>query len=128
MRSPRTTVGLMLGLGVAVAVAWGLGGALGMGVLMGYMLGGALVALCGQWQAHWLRVRPKRVLQAQVEGFLLKLLVLLLAGLFFRFGPQIDGQIDWRGFMVAYGAAVALLLPLTARDALGVRLQHRNVH
>jgi hypothetical protein len=128
MRSPKTTVGLLLGLGAAVAVAWRVGGAVGMGVVMGYMLGGALAALGGQWQAHWMRVRPKRALQAQVEGFLAKLLALVLAGLLFRFGPDIGEQVDWRGFLVAYAAAVALLLPLTTWDAVGRRLQHRNVH
>ena len=132
---PRTTLGLLAGLAPACGVAWRLGGVEGTGVVLGYLLGATLVAFGTLWQAHWLRVCAGRAFQAQLEGFLVKLGVLLVSALLFRHLSVLAEVADWQSFVIAYAGAVAVGLPLCAwesarslrprRDATGPLEQRR---
>ena len=112
MTHPRTTTGLLIGLAVAAALAWRLEGPVAAGVLLGYLLGAALSGLGVAWQCHWLQRQPARLLRAQLEAFLVKLAALTVFALAFRFVGVLAERVDWRAFVVAFAAAVALLLPL----------------
>lgn len=108
----RLILTVLAALALALFLAVRLGGALGAGVLTGSVLGTGLAVLAFQYQRHVLAIRPERALHAAVLGFLVKLAALLLGALAFRFLPQAGGYVDWRSFVVAYAAAVALVLPL----------------
>lgn len=112
----RLTAASLVGLAVAGFVAWRLGGALGGGVLAGFLLGASLSGLGCLHQRHVLRTRPEHVMQAVAATFALKLVVLVLGGLAFRYLEPAAARVDWRGFLVAYAAAVALVLPFGALD------------
>jgi hypothetical protein len=112
MTHKKTLAGLLVGLAATAAVAAWLGGPRGSGALLGFLLGGALSLTGVLWQAHWLRVRPQRALQAQIEAFLFKLAALTAFALAFRGLPMLAERVDWRAFAVAFAAAVAWLLPL----------------
>jgi hypothetical protein len=117
MSHPRTTLALALGLAAASVLAYDLGGSLGTGVVLGYLLGAALCAFGVAWQSHWLRVSPRRAMQAQVEGFLAKLAALCVFAVAFRFLESLAAAVDWRAFVVAYAGAIALLLPLATYES-----------
>lgn len=95
----------------ALVLASELGGALGGGVLAGYLLGAGLSGLSFLYTRHVLATRPAGALQASVLGFLVKLAALLLGALAFRFVEAAGARADWRSFLIAYAAAVALVLP-----------------
>jgi hypothetical protein len=118
MTHPWTTTVLLVGLVAAGGVAWSLGGAVGSGALLGYLLGSGLCAFGVAWQTHWLRRRPARAMRAQLEAFLAKLFALLGFVLVFRFTPVFEGRVDWRAFALAYGAAVAVVLPVASWETL----------
>lgn len=103
---------------VALALAHEFGGALGGGVLAGYLLGTGLAGLSFLYQRHQLAYRPERVLHASVVCFLVKLGALLAGALTFRFVAAAGQRTDWRSFVVAYAAAVALVLPLATWTAV----------
>ncbi len=108
------TVLAALAVGTVLALAARLGGAVGGGVALGGLTGAGLSALCYLHQRHVLATHPERALHAAVLGFLVKGAVLLLGALALRFVPSVGARVDWRGFVIAYAAAVALLLPLSA--------------
>ncbi len=108
----RLILTVIAALVLALVLAARLGGALGGGVLTGFVLGTGLAGLAFQYQRHVLATRPERALHAAVVGFLVKLAALLLGALAFRFVAPAGAYVDWRSFVVAYAAAVALLLPL----------------
>lgn len=107
----------------ALVFASELGGALGAGVLAGYLLGAGLAGLSFLYTRHVLATQPARALQATVVGFLVKLAALLLGALSFRFIEAAGERADWRSFVVAYAAAVALVLPFGAWAAVQERRQ-----
>lgn len=113
----RLSIALLVGLAAALAVALGAGGAVGTGVLVGYGAGAGLAALGSLLQAHTLARRPGRLLSVLAVAFLAKLALLLLGALAFRFIPAAAERVDWRSFVVAFGAAVALVLPFGTMDA-----------
>jgi hypothetical protein len=82
------------------------------GTLLGFLLGASLTGFGLAWQAHWLRLRPARAWRAQLEAFLAKLVLLTAFALVFRYVDVVGARVDWRAFVVAFAAAVALLLPL----------------
>jgi hypothetical protein len=120
----RLCLSSFLGLAVAVAVAWQLGGRVGAGVLSGYLLGAGMSGLGVLYQRHMLLTRPERVFSALVVSFLGKLVALLLGGLAFRFLQPVAEIADWRSFLIAFAAAVALVLPVGTWEAARV-LKHR---
>ncbi len=97
---------------IALVLASRMGGALGGGVLTGFVVGAGLTGLGFLYQRHVLATRPERTLQAAGVGFLVKLAALLLGALAFRFVEPAGARVDWRAFVIAFAAAVALLLPL----------------
>jgi hypothetical protein len=110
----RLTLLVLAAFAVACFAASRLGGTQASGILVGYCLGAGLAGLSFLYTRHVLATRPGRVFTATVSGFLIKLLALLLGALAFRYIPQAAERADWRAFVVAYGAAVALILPLGA--------------
>ena len=120
----RLSLASFLGFALAAFVAWQLGGRVGTGVLGGYLLGAGMSGLGVLYQRHMLITRPKQVLTALVVSFLAKLVALLLGALAFRFIPQLAEVADWRSFLVAFAAAVALVLPVGTWEAARVLKRH----
>lgn len=114
----RLILALLAAFVVALVCAARLGGALGSGVLAGYLLGAGLSGLGFLHQRHTLATRPERALSAAVLGFLVKLGALLFGALALRFLEPAGARVDWRSFVVAFAASVALVLPLAAWTAL----------
>ena len=106
----RTTLGILIGLVLAVIVAARYEGALSAGIVGGYLLGGTIAVLAIGWQRHWLRVDLSRAFRATLEGFMMKLGVALLAAVTLRFVPPAGEALDWRGFLVAYASASLLAM------------------
>jgi len=123
----RLSLSSFVGLAVAAAVAWQLGGRLGAGVLGGYLLGAGMSGLGVLYQRHMLLTRPERVFSALVVSFLAKLVALLLGGLAFRFLAPVAEVADWRSFLIAFAGAVALVLPLGTWDAARVLKQRERL-
>ncbi len=114
----RLSLGSLAALAVALAVAWRLGGTLGAGVVAGFLLGAGMSGLGVLYERHLLRTRPERALTAFVVAFLAKLAVLILGGVAFRFIEAAAMRVDWRSFLIAFAAAVAVVLPLGTLDAV----------
>jgi hypothetical protein len=117
----RLLLAVLAAFAVALAVAARLGGAAGGGVVLGYALGAGLAGLSALYTRHVARTRPGRVLAAAVLGFLVKLLALVLGALAFRYLEPAAARADYRTFLVAFAAAVALILPLGTSLALAGR-------
>jgi hypothetical protein len=113
----RVTLATAAGALAAFVVAWRLGGALGGGVLAGFLLGAGLSGLGCLYQRHMLRVRPGGLMQAMAVSFLVKLVALVIGSLAFRFVEAAAARADWRSFLIAFAAAVMIVLPLGAMDA-----------
>ncbi len=113
----RLALAALAALLAAGLVAVRLGGTLGAGVLAGFALGSALSGLSYLYQRHVLLTRPEFALRAAVVTFLFKLLALLLGGLSFRYIEAAAERADWRSFLIAFAAAVALILPLGTAEA-----------
>jgi hypothetical protein len=105
-------VAVLAVLAVAGWTAGRSGGALGAGVLAGALAGCAFTSLACLHQRHVLATRPEGALAAAAVGFLVKAAVLLGGALAFRFVAPLSARLDWRGFVIAYAAAVALVLPV----------------
>lgn len=108
----RLILAVLAALVVALVVAQRLGGTLGAGVLLGYLLGAGLSGLSTLYTAHVARTRPERALGAAAVGFLAKLAALLLGALAFRYLEPVAARADHRSFLIAFVAAVAIILPL----------------
>jgi hypothetical protein len=108
--TPYTLTGALLGAALAALVGWRLGGSAGAGIALGYLYGATLCALGLAWQIHWLRRRPARALRALAESMLVKLFALLGAALAIRYLAPVAERVDWRSFLIAFAAAVALVL------------------
>jgi len=108
----RISLLVLVAFGLACLVAARLGGLAGSGVVLGFSLGAGLSGLSFLYTRHVLATHPARVLAAFGVGFLVKLAALLVGALAFRYVPAAAERADWRSFLVAYGAAVALILPL----------------
>ncbi len=114
----RLSLGSLAALAVALAVAWRLGGTLGAGVVAGFLLGAGMSGLGVLYERHLLLTRPERALTAFVVAFLAKLAVLVLGAVAFRFIEAAAMRVDWRSFLIAFAAAVAVVLPLGTLDAM----------
>ena len=114
----RLLLALTIGLLIAAAVAWQLGGTLGGGVIAGYLLGGGIGGLGVLWQKHVLETQPKNAMSAVAVSFGAKLLVLAMGGLAFRYIDAAAERADWRSFLITFAAAVALITPVGATDAV----------
>jgi hypothetical protein len=110
----RTSIGLLLGLGLAALVASRLEGSLAAGVLGGYLLGGAVALLSSAWLRHSLRMDVGRAMRATMEGFLMKLAVALLAAVTLRYIEPAGRVLEWRGFLLAYTVAAMVAVFLSA--------------
>ena len=121
----RLTLATLVAFAAACAVAWRLGGTLGAGCLAGFLLGAGMCGLGVLYQRHTLLTRPEKSLQATVVAFLAKLVVLLIGGLAFRFLEPAAARADWRSFLIAFAAAVAVVLPLGAMDAVNATRRRR---
>ncbi|MFT5289197.1 MAG: hypothetical protein ACI8QS_002671 [Planctomycetota bacterium] len=120
----RTSIATTLGLAVAVLVAWQLGGPLGGGVLMGFVMGAGMCVLGVLYQRHALIHRPETALTATGVSFLAKFAVLLCGALAFHSIEEAAAWVNWRSFLVAYAAAVAVILPLGVIDATLAQRRH----
>jgi hypothetical protein len=109
----RTTLGILLGLGLAALVASRFEGAQATGVLGGYLLGAAVALISAAWMRHSLRQDLGRAMRALVEAFGMKLAVALFAALTLRYVEPAGRVLDWEGFLVAYAAASVLALFLS---------------
>ena len=113
----RLTIATIVGALAAAVLAWRMGGSLGGGVLIGFLLGAGMTGLGVLYQRHMLLYRPSGAMQALVVSFLAKLAVLLMGALAFRYIEAAGQRADWRSFLVAFAAAVAIILPLGTMDA-----------
>ncbi len=101
---------ITLALTALVAVAsWSVGGSAGTGAFAGWTCGTLFTGLSLAWQRHQLVHHPERVFTALVQGFLFKLVVLVVGALALRWIAALAEVADWRGFLVGYALAVALL-------------------
>ena len=114
----RLTLTSLAALSLAILAAWKLGGTLGAGVLMGFFLGAALCGLGVLYQRHLLLTRPERFMTGLVVSFAAKLCALFLGALAFRFIDAAAARVDWRGFLIAFAGAVAVILPVATIEAL----------
>ncbi|MBI5361642.1 MAG: hypothetical protein HZA53_00595 [Planctomycetes bacterium] len=121
----RTTLTTLCLLAAAGFTAWQLGGALGAGVLAGALTGALFTGLSLLWQRHQLLHHPERALRAMVEGFIAKLLVILMAAFALRFLPALAELLDWRSFLVAFAAAAFALLAIGTADNLRTAKERR---
>lgn len=113
----RVTLATAAGALAASVVAWRLGGALGGGVIAGFLLGAGLSGLGCLYQRHALRVRPSAMMQAVAVSFLVKLAAVVIGALSLRYVEAAAARADWRSFLIAFAAAVTIVLPLGAWDA-----------
>lgn len=116
----RLSLTSLLALAVAAVVAWRLGGRLGAGVMAGFLLGAGMSGLGVLYQRHVLLTRPDRTLMALAVSFLAKLVVVLLGALAFRYVEPVARTADWQSFLVAFAAAVGVILPIGAIEAARV--------
>ena len=114
--------GTLCATAIAAAVAWRLGGPEGVGVAVGATAGAGISLIGHQWQQHALRTRPEKAMGAMVLGFLVKLAVVLLGALAFRFVEPAAATCDWRAFVLAFAAGVLAVMVLGTLDsARGMR-------
>lgn len=113
----RLSIATVLGFCAAFVIAAKLGGALGGGVLAGFTLGAGMSGIGAVYQRHMLRFRPELAMAATTVSFLAKLVALLVGALAFRYIETAAARADWRAFLVAFAAAVAIVLPLGVLDA-----------
>jgi len=114
----RLSLAALLGALVAGVAAWSAGGRVANGIVAGYALGAALAGLGAMHVLHTLRTRPDKAFQAFAVSFLFKLAALVGGGFAFRYLPSAAERADWRGFLVAFAAAVVLVLPFGVWDAV----------
>jgi hypothetical protein len=113
-----TTLTTSIGLAAAVALAAWLGGAPGSGVLAGFCVGAAVTGWGVLRQRRVLRSYPQHAMRTMVEGFLAKLALVAVAAVLFVLVPALRQAADWRSFLLAFAAAVLLvLLPGTFDNA-----------
>jgi hypothetical protein len=113
-----TTLTTSLGLVAAASLAVALRGAPGMGVLTGYLAGAAVTSTFLLRQRRVLRESPRRALQTMVEGFLAKLGAIVVATAVILAVPGVRARCDLASFLLAFAAAVLLvLLPGTFDNA-----------
>jgi 4-hydroxybenzoate polyprenyltransferase len=105
-----TTLSTLAGLAAALSLAAWLGGAEGTGVLTGYLAGAAVTGACFVRQRRILRERPDRALRSMIEGFLAKLLAVVALVLGFVVFPALREIADHRLFLLAFTAAMLILL------------------
>ncbi len=118
----RTSIVSLLGLGAAVLVASRFEGALSVGVVAGYLCGASIALTSGLWVAHSVQHRPDRAMRSLLEGFLVKLGVLVVATVCMRYIPAVGAVADYRSFLSAYaGAAVLILLMSTLENSRRLR-------
>ncbi len=120
----RLTTATLAALCVASVVASQLGGTTGVGVMVGFLLGAGCTGLGALFQRHILATAPSRSLHAFVLAFVGKLAVVVVGALIFRYMDSVAVRVDWRAFLVAYAASVAILLPVGSLDAITV-LRHK---
>jgi hypothetical protein len=123
----RLTLGTLVGLALAAAIAWRLGGASGTGILAGYLSGASLSALGSMWQNQLLRTNPAKVLAATVSVFLVKLALLSAAAVLFRYVEPLARQVNWRAFLVAFAAGVVVVTGAGSLDTLRILRERRSV-
>lgn len=112
----RTSIGTLIGLGLALAAASQLEGTMSTGVIAGYLFG-ASIGLCSvAWQQHVIRFHPERAMAAQMQGFLMKLGALALSAVCVRFLEPVARVADWKSFILAYVVATVLALILGSLD------------
>lgn len=122
----RLSLATLLGLCLAAAVAWRLGGTLGGGVMAGFSLGAGLSGIGALYQRHVLRTKPEAALMATGVSFLAKLGALLFGALAFRYIEAAAARADWKAFLVSFAAAVVIVLPLGVLDATAGRARGRS--
>lgn len=112
----RTSIGILIGLVLAVAAASQFEGAMSTGLIAGYLFG-ACIGLCSvAWQQHVIRFHPERAMAAQMQGFLMKLGALAVSGVCVRFLEPVARVAHWKPFILAYAVAAMVALILGSLD------------
>src|SRR5262249_58146028 len=99
-----TTTAMLLGLALAAVVSWQLDGAARNGALAGATLGAAVTAWGLARQRRMIRTHPAGALRALVEGFLVKLAVIVVATLVLLLTP-LRAALHLGAFPLAFSAA-----------------------
>lgn len=115
---PWTMLATSSGLIGSGLFAWLYGGAIGAGVVTGFLAGAAVTAWGVVRQRRAIPTDPGRAMRILVEGFLVKLAAVTCFALVLGLVPRLRGALDWRAFVVAFGAAaLVVLFPGTAENA-----------
>ena len=93
----------------------------------GYLFGGSLSGFGMAYQMHLLRTQPEKIFGATIGVFLLKLAVLIAAGLCFRYIELAARHVEWRAFLVAYAAGILLVMSVGSLDTLRMLRERRRV-
>ena len=116
---------MLLVSGIALGSAFSVEPRSGAGILAGVLAGGGLALAGVRLQRAVLERRPERSLQVFALAFLAKMLALVGGGLLLRYSA-LGERMDWRAFLLAYAAAVALLLPIGYHAVVTRWLARRN--
>ncbi|MCK6446363.1 MAG: hypothetical protein L6Q99_08225 [Planctomycetes bacterium] len=118
---PSTKVTLVGCAAAAGLGAW-LGGsydaAVGRGVIGGFVAGAAVALASGLVQKRITRQKPALLVHVLGGGFVVKIFALLALTLAVRFLAPLAESFEWRAFVLAFAAAVLVLLPCTAWELL----------
>ncbi len=122
-----TLIATLAGLALAIVVSAPLGAVEATGVLGGYLFGASIGLLGVGYQKHALRTRPAQAMNASIIAFLFKLFGALMGALSLRYLEPLARVADWRSFLLAYAAAVLLILVFGSID-ISRALNRRSAH
>jgi hypothetical protein len=95
---------------VAGALGAAVSPAMCAGAVLGSVVGGGASLISMARVRRALAQRSERAMQALVEGFLFKLVLLGAAIAAFRLLPSLAARADWRAFLIAFGTAAVTVL------------------
>jgi hypothetical protein len=109
-----TTKTTLVGLIVALATAFALGGREGAGALAGFLSGATVAGMALLVQRRLVRTRSELLAASVLASFLIKAFAMLVSTLAVRFVPALAGAFDAVAFLFGFaGAALLVLLPAT---------------
>jgi hypothetical protein len=113
-----TTQITLLGTSAAAAAAWFAAGPVGAGILAGFLAGAATAGAAALLQHRLARLAPRWIFHALLASLLFKAGMLVCAGLLLHYVPALARAFDLRAFLLAFAAAVLLLLAPATLDTL----------